>query len=94
MIAGLVLAASAALADTAGKMPTVLTVPKGTGAACASLQRQFDQSIDAHANAPRAATARVQRRTGEQRCNKGDYAGGVKDLGKALRNINVQPTMQ
>ena len=36
------------------RKPKVLTVPQATGASCASLQRQFDQSIASHANAPTA----------------------------------------
>jgi hypothetical protein len=94
LIAGAALTTGVAFADTSNELPTVLRVPQATGAACASLQRQFDQEIAAHASAPKAASARVLRQSGEQNCNRGNYAGGVKDLAKALRNINVQPTMQ
>jgi len=94
LIAGAVLTTSVAFADTSDNLPKVLRVPQATGASCASLQQQFDQSIVAHANAKKAPSARVLRRTGEQKCNKGDYDGGVKDLARALRNIDVQPTMQ
>ena len=94
LIAGAVLATSVALADDSGNLPKVLRVPQATGASCASLQRQFDEAIVTHADAPKAASARTLRRTGEQSCNKGNYDDGVKDLAKALKRINVQPTMQ
>ena len=94
LIAGLTLATSVAFADTTNDLPKSLTVPQATGASCASLQRQFDAAIVTHANAADAPTARVLRRTGEQKCNEGNYAGGVKDLTKALKRLKVQPTMQ
>ena len=94
LIAGAALAASAAFADDSADLPKVLRVPQATGASCASLQRQFDQAIVTHANAPKATTARALRQSGEQACNRGDYADGVKDLTRALKNIKVQPTMQ
>ena len=93
-VGALLATASVALADGTGELPRVLTVPQATGASCASLQRQFDQSIASHANAPKAATARHRRQIGEQSCNKGNYDDGVKNLVKALKDINVQPTMQ
>ena len=94
LVAVAALVNAVALAETNDNLPTVLRVPQATGAACASLQRQFDASIVTHADAPRAVTARQRRRTGEQKCNAGNYDGGVKDLSKALRYIDVQPTMQ
>ena len=48
LIAGAVLTTSVAFADTSDNLPKVLRVPQATGASCASLQRQFDQSIVAH----------------------------------------------
>jgi hypothetical protein len=94
LIAGAALATSAAFADNSDNLPKVLRVPQATGASCASLQRQFDEAIVTHADAPKAASARTLRRTGEQSCNKGNYDDGVKDLTKALKRINVQPAMQ
>src|SRR5882724_2192928 len=94
LVAGALLTATAAVADNNDNLPPVLTAPQPTGASCASLQRQFDAEIVAHANAPRAASAREKRRTGEQKCNSGRYEDGVKDLVKALRYIDVQPTMR
>jgi hypothetical protein len=85
---------SAAVADNTTSLPTVLAVPQGTGASCARLQRQFDAEIGAHGSAPGAPTARMKRQKGEQRCNRGDYDGGVKDLARALRAIGVTPSMQ
>ena len=93
IVAGAVLTATAAFADTNDNLPPALKVPQPTGASCASLQRQFDAEIVTHANKPRAASARERRKRGEQRCNSGRYEDGVKDLVKALRYIDVQPAM-
>src|SRR5689334_7888696 len=94
LVAGAMLTATAAFADTYDDLPPILRAPQPTGASCASLQRQFDAEIVTHAKAPRAASARERRRKGEQKCNSGRYEDGVKDLVKALRYIDVQPTMQ
>src|SRR5689334_25285458 len=93
IVAGAVLTATAAFADTNDNLPPALRAPQPTGASCASLQRQFDAEIVTHANKPRAASARARRRRGEQRCNSGRYEERVKDLVKALRYIDVQPAM-
>jgi hypothetical protein len=93
LVAGAMLTATAAVADTYDDLPEVLKTPQATGASCASLQRQFDASIAARTNAPKAATARQRRRTGEQKCNSGRYEDGVKDLTRALRLIDVRPAM-
>jgi len=94
LVAGALLLASAALADGTQDLPTALAVPQATGAACARLQRQFDAEIGGRAAAPAAPSARLKRDRGEQKCNRGDYDGGVKDLAKALRAIGVTPSMQ
>ena len=95
---GLALAAAAmpALADGTVKTlkePKVLVIPQATGAACAVMERQFDSVIEAHAGKPKAVPARELRKTGEQKCNQGDYDGGVADLSKALKDIHVKPEM-
>jgi hypothetical protein len=96
LMLSLAAAGAPALADDATKAfkePKVLDTPQPTGAACAVLQRQFDGVIDSHANKPKAVPARQLRKTGEQKCNQGDYAGGVADLVKALKDIHVSPEM-
>ena len=93
LVAGAMLAATAAFADTTNNLPPMLKAPQPTGASCVSLQRQFDAEIVTHANKPRAASAREKRRKGEQECNSGRYDLGVKDLVRALRYIDVQPVM-
>ena len=95
---GMALAAAAmpALADGTVKTlkePKILDTPQATGAACAVLQRQFDATIDSHAGKAKAASARLLRKTGEEKCNTGDYDGGVGDLVKALHDIHVIPEM-
>ena len=75
------------------KEPKVLVIPQATGAACAVMERQFDSVIEAHAGKPKAVPARELRKTGEQKCNQGDYDGGVADLSKALKDIHVKPDM-
>ena len=92
LLAGAAMTAAGAFADD-DALPPVLTSPQPTGAACAALQRQFDQAITARASAPKAATARVRRQRGGQECNSGHYDTGVKDLVKALHFIDVQPVM-
>ena len=94
LVAGALLTATAAFADTYDDLPPVLTAPQPTGASCVSLQRQFDAEIVRRANAPKAASARQKRKTGEQKCNSGRYEAGVKDLTKGLRLIDVRPAMQ
>ena len=92
----LAVAAAPALADDAVKTlkePKILDTPQATGAACAILIRQFDGVIDARAAKSKAASARLLRKTGEQKCNTGDYDGGVGDLVKALHDIHVKPEM-
>jgi len=93
LVAGAMLTATAAFADTYDDLPPVLRAPQPTGASCVSLQRQFDAEIVRHANKPRAASAREKRRKDEQACNSGRYDDGVKDLVRALRYIDVQPVM-
>ena len=75
------------------KEPKVLDTPQATGAACAVLMRQFDGVIESRATKAKAVPARQLRKTGEQKCNQGDYDGGVTDLVKALRDIHVKPEM-
>src|SRR5262245_56447553 len=94
LVAGAMLTATAAFADTYDNLPPVLTEPQPTGASRAPLQRPFDAAVVTHAKAPGAPSARERRRKGEQKCNNGRYEDGVKDLVKALRNIGVRPTMQ
>src|SRR5262245_35592495 len=94
LVAGALLTATAAFADSYDNLPPMLKAPQPTGASCVSLQRQFDAEIVRHANKPRAASARDKRRQGEQKCNGGRYEAGVKDLVRALRYIDVQPAMQ
>jgi hypothetical protein len=95
LMLGLAMASRAALADDATKLkePKILETPQSTGAACAVLQRQFDGVIDAHASRPKAVPARQLRKTGEQKCNQGEYDSGVTDLVKALKDIHVKPEM-
>ena len=92
----LALAAAPALGDDTIhtlKEPKVLDTPRATGAACVLLQRQFDGVIDSHAGKAKAVPAHQLRKTGEQKCNTGDYDGGVADLVKALRDIHLKPEM-
>jgi len=93
----LTLAAAPALGDDNTihtlKEPKVLDTPQATGRACAVLQSQFDGVIDSRASKPKAVPARLLRKTGEQKCNTGDYDGGVAALVKALRDIHVKPEM-
>jgi hypothetical protein len=93
----LVLAAAPALGDDSTMKtfnePKVLDTPQATGRACAVLEQQFDGLIGSHGNKAKAIPARDLRRSGEQKCNTGDYDGGVTDLVKALHDIHVKPEM-
>ena len=87
---------SPAVADDAThtlKEPKVLVVPQATGAACSVMERQFDAVIESHASRPKAASARELRKSGEQKCNQGNFDAGVADLSKALKDIHVKPEM-
>ena len=53
----------------------------------------FGAELAADANKAKAIPARDLRRSGEQKCNTGDYDGGVADLVKALHDIHVKPEM-
>ena len=93
----LVLAAAPALGDDSTvktfKEPKILDTPQATGRACTVLEQQFDGVIGTHANKAKAVPARDLRKSGEQKCNSGDYDGGVTDLVKALKDIHVKPEM-
>ena len=93
----LVLAAAPALGDDntvkTFKEPKVLDTPQATGRACVVLEQQFDGVIGSHGNKARAVPARDLRKLGEQKCNTGDYDGGVAALVKALHDIHVKPEM-
>jgi hypothetical protein len=75
------------------KLPNALVNPKPTGASCALLQKQLDDAIATHANAPRLPSAQAYSISGQRKCSGGDYAGGVKDLTKGLKALRLQPQM-
>ena len=93
----LVLAATPALGDDSTiktfEEPKVLDTPQATGRACAVMEQQFDGLIGSHGNKAKVIPARELPKSGEQKCNTGDYDGGVADLVKALHDIHVKPEM-
>lgn len=61
---------------------------------CQTLMKQFDDSLAAHATAPKLATAKQLRSSGQTACDTGKYRKGIHDLHAALREIGVKPVRQ
>ena len=60
---------------------------------CTALEKQWNQAITAHANAPKIKTAKAEHAKGVQLCTAGKASDGVKQLELALKNLGVKPQM-
>lgn len=88
MKTGYVLAAVAAAMLAGSTAFAAATTP---AAKCTALEKQWDQVITQHANAPKVATARTLHDEGVKMCTAGKAADGVKKLEQALNDIGVKP---
>jgi len=88
MKTGYVLAAVAGMMLLGSSAFAAATTP---AAKCAALEKQWDQSITLHSNAPKVATAKTLHEEGVKMCTAGKAADGVKKLEQALNDIGVKP---
>ena len=98
LAAALLLAGVVAPAWSSGPVTGPAAVPAAEPAArpateadCTDLLRQFDVAWPSHRDAAKAAMAREARDRGASACRERQYADGVHQLRRALRDIGVKP---